>query len=261
LKAVDVILELRDARIAFSTEHPDLKSWIGNKPRVLVLNKVDMISKHEYRQLEKWFASRGEEVIGTNGQTGQGVPKLVRRAISVSSEINERRAAKGLLPREVRAAVIGFPNIGKSALINRLMKRKACESANTPGVTRQLRWIKAGDDLYVLDAPGVLPSSLEDQIAAQNLAICNDIGKASYLESSIASLFIERIRGLPNASEILLQFEKRYKISTDNISGEEYIHELSDKLFNGQIETAGARILRDYGKGNLGKFALELPPP
>ena len=95
---------------------------------MLVLNKVDMISKHEYRQLEKWFASRGEEVIGTNGQTGQGVPKLVRRAVSVSSEINERRAAKGLLPREVRAAVIGFPNIGKSALINRLMKRKACES-------------------------------------------------------------------------------------------------------------------------------------
>ena len=225
-----------------------------------MLNRVDMISKREFRQLEKWFASRGEEVIGTNGQTGQGVPKLIRRAVSVSSVINEKRAAKGLLPREVRAAVIGFPNVGKSAIINRLMKRKACESANTPGVTRQLRWIKAGDELYVLDAPGVLPSSLEDQTAAQNLAICNDIGKASYLESTVASLFIERVKDLPNSREILQEFEKRYKISADSISGEEYIHELSERLFNGHIETAGARILRDYGKGSLGKFALELPP-
>lgn len=219
-----------------------------------------MISKSELRQLETWFASNGEEVVGTNGQTGQGVPKLIRRAISVSSDVNEKRAAKGLLPREVRAAVIGFPNVGKSAIINRLLKRKACESANIPGVTRQLRWIKAGDGLYVLDAPGVLPSSLEDQRAAQNLAICNDIGKASYLESTIASLFIERIRELPSSEAIMRALEERYKISAENISGEEFVHELSDKLFNGHIETAGARILRDYGKGSLGKFALELPP-
>ena len=305
LKAVDVVLELRDARIPFSTAHPDvsvetksggcsdwkveslllclalkrkstkfffcvfsvafflslqLKSWIGNKPKILVLNRVDMISKSDLRQLETWFASNGEEVVGTNGQTGQGVPKLIRRAISVSSDVNEKRAAKGLLPREVRAAVIGFPNVGKSAIINRLLKRKACESANIPGVTRQLRWIKAGDGLYVLDAPGVLPSSLEDQRAAQNLAICNDIGKASYLESTIASLFIERIRELPSSEAIMRALEKRYKISAENISGEEFVHELSDKLFNGHIETAGARILRDYGKGSLGKFALELPP-
>lgn len=260
LKAVDVVLELRDARIAFSTEHPELASWAGNKPRILVLNRVDMISKYEFRKLESYFSSRGVEVVGTNGQTGQGVPKLVRRAVSVSSAVNERRAAKGLLPREVRAAVVGFPNVGKSAIINRLSAKKACESANTPGVTKQLRWIKAGEDLYVLDAPGVLPSSLEDQTAAQNLAICNDIGKASYLESIIAGVFVERVKRLPKSRDILAELERRYKISAEEISGEEFVHALSDKLFNGHIETAGARILRDYGKGSLGKFALELPP-
>ena len=160
----------------------------------------------------------------------------------------------------VRAAVVGFPNVGKSAIINRLMKRKACESANIPGVTRQLRWIKAGDELYVLDAPGVLPSSLEDQTAAQNLAICNDIGKASYLESAIAGVLVERVRGLPKSEEILRTMEDRYKISPKGVTGEEYVYMLADRLFNGHIETAGARMLRDYGKGNLGKFALELPP-
>ncbi|WZN61436.1 GTP-binding ribosome biogenesis protein YlqF [Chloropicon roscoffensis] len=260
LKAVDVILELRDARIAFSTEHPDLDSWAGNKPKILVLNRVDMVSKYEFRRLEGHFNSLGVEVVGTNGKTGQGVPKLVRRAVSVSSAVNEKRASKGLLPREVRAAVVGFPNVGKSAIINRLMKRKACESANIPGVTRQLRWIKAGDELYVLDAPGVLPSSLEDQTAAQNLAICNDIGKASYLESAIAGVLVERVRGLPKSEEILRTMEDRYKISPKGVTGEEYVYMLADRLFNGHIETAGARMLRDYGKGNLGKFALELPP-
>ena len=221
---------------------------------------MDMVSKYEFRRLEGHFNSLGVEVVGTNGKTGQGVPKLVRRAVSVSSAVNEKRASKGLLPREVRAAVVGFPNVGKSAIINRLMKRKACESANIPGVTRQLRWIKAGDELYVLDAPGVLPSSLEDQTAAQNLAICNDIGKASYLESAIAGVLVERVRGLPKSEEILRTMEDRYKISPKGVTGEEYVYMLADRLFNGHTETAGARMLRDYGKGNLGKFALELPP-
>ena len=111
-----------------------LREWSQNKARVLVLNRVDMISKAEFRALQNWFASQGEQVVGTNGQTGQGIPKLLRSAVSVSDGINAKRAAKGLLPREVRAAVIGFPNVGKSAIINRLLKRKACESAYLPPV-------------------------------------------------------------------------------------------------------------------------------
>ena len=231
-----------------------------NKPRVLVLNRVDMVSKSEYRSLEAYFQSQGEEVVGTNGQTGQGIPKLLRRAVSVSADINARRAAKGLLPREVRAAVVGFPNVGKSAVINRLVKRKACQSANTPGVTRQLRWLKADASLYLLDSPGVLPSRINDQRAAQNLAICNDIGKASYLDSSIAGVMVDRIRTLPAADAILESISKRYRIPVADMSGEEYVQALADALFGGQVENAGGRLLSDYSKGAIGTFALELPP-
>ena len=231
-----------------------------NKPRVLVLNRVDMVSKSEYRSLEAYFQSQGEEVVGTNGQTGQGIPKLLRRAVSVSADINARRAAKGLLPREVRAAVVGFPNVGKSAVINRLVKRKACQSANTPGVTRQLRWLKADASLYLLDSPGVLPSRINDQRAAQNLAICNDIGKASYLDSSIAGVMVDRIRTLPTADAILESISKRYRIPVADMSGEEYVQALADALFGGQVENAGGRLLSDYSKGAIGTFALELPP-
>lgn len=279
---MDVVIELRDSRAAFATEHPEvslrvaspftlprlhlltllqLKVWCRDKPRILVLNRVDMISKVECRKLEEWFSKeQNAGIIPTNGKTGQGVPKLLRRAVSFSKVVNEKRTAKGLLPREVRAAVVGFPNVGKSAIINRLLQRKACASANTPGLTKQLRWVRAGEDLYLLDSPGVLPARLLDQRAAQNLAICNDIGKASYLQSSIASVFIERVKELPARDEILENIRLRYKLSADGLTGEEFVDNYANKIFNGHIETAGARILKDYSRGALGKFALELPP-
>ena len=218
-----------------------------------------MIPKHEFDALRGWFASRGLDVVGTNGRTGSGVPKLARKALSAASEMNKRRSIKGLLPREVRAAVVGFPNVGKSAIINRLVGRRALASANTPGVTRQLRWVKAGEGLYLLDSPGVLPPRIEDQIAAQNLAICNDIGKASYLESAVAAVLVDRIRELPRAEEIEANLLTRYGIDAREGTGEIFVHSLAEKLFHGQLETAGARLLKDYGKGAMGKFALELP--
>jgi len=115
---------------------------------------------------------------------------------AVSEGINARRLEKGLRPRPVRAAVVGFPNVGKSALINRLIGRAQCQSAQRPGVTRHLQWVSLGAEgaLMLLDAPGVLPMRLADQAAAVRLAICNDIGEASYTTSLVAAQFVEQLR-------------------------------------------------------------------
>jgi ribosome biogenesis GTPase A len=133
LKKVDVVLEVRDARIPLATQHPQMAQWIANKERVLVLNRVDMIPPQIQQDWAAWFKQQGEQPYFTNANQGQGVSAVMQAAKNVGDRINRRRAERGMLPRPVRAVVIGFPNVGKSALINRLVKRKVVESARRPG--------------------------------------------------------------------------------------------------------------------------------
>ena len=113
---------------------------------------------------------------GAGNPQGTGVPELKKAIMRAGEKVNARRKRRGINPRPVRAAILGYPNVGKSALINRLTKSKACASAPRPGVTRNLRWVRVGGDLDLLDSPGVLPGRLADQTAANRLAMANDIG-------------------------------------------------------------------------------------
>ena len=185
----------------------------------------------------------------------------------VGGRINSQRAKRGLRPRPVRAAVVGFPNVGKSAIINRLVGRRACDSHNRPGLTRQLRWLKPGAGsvgaLELMDSPGVLPSRLEDQRAAQRLAICNDIGEAAYLCSAVAATMVEEFRALPGGSSQALMdaLEERYGLPCSERTSEEYVYDLAEAMFRGDVENCGRRLLSDYRRGHLGWYALELPEP
>lgn len=182
-------------------------------------------------------------------------------AMEMSEEINAKRAAKGLLPRPVRAAVVGYPNVGKSALINRLVGKAACASAPRPGVTRDLRWVRIGGDLDLLDAPGVLPARMHDQRAASRLAMANDIGEASYIASSMAAAMIEELKRLPTWKSIRPGIIKRFKDErVDDMTGEEFVQYFADKTCGGDVERAGTRMLNDFRGGHIGNFCLELPP-
>ena len=269
LKAVDAVVEVRDIRIPLATTHPDIPEWIGNKLRVLVLNRADMVTDAERSRWVSWFKKRGEKhVVLTDAKTGKGVKRVMEVASSVAKEVNEKRLAKGLLPRPVRTAVIGYPNVGKSALINRLTKSKACASAPRPGVTRNLRWVRVGGDLDLLDSPGVLPGRLADQTAANRLAMANDIGEASYLASSVAARLIEEMkrheRWTSRRGGLKEIVEKWYKFGPDDdideMTGEDVVCYLAEKARDDDLERAGTRILNDFRKTALGSFALELPP-
>jgi ribosome biogenesis GTPase A len=137
LNRVDVVLEVRDARIPLATHHPQVDNWVGSKNKVLVINRLDTISPAMRKLWQEWFALQGEPTWMTNAQTGTGVLQVAKAAQKAGIEINKRRSDRGMLPRPVRAVVIGFPNVGKSALINRLLKKRVVESAARPGVTRQ----------------------------------------------------------------------------------------------------------------------------
>ncbi|EEH52900.1 uncharacterized protein MICPUCDRAFT_21980, partial [Micromonas pusilla CCMP1545] len=258
LRGVDAVVEVRDLRIPLATTHPEIPNWIGGKLRVLVLNRADMVSDGERQRWVAWFKKNGEKhVVLTDAKSGKGVNRVKEVALLVSEEVNAKRAAKGLMPRPVRTAIIGYPNVGKSALINRLTNSKACASAPRPGVTRNLRWVRVGGDLDLLDSPGVLPPRLADQAAATRLAMANDIGEASYLSSNVAAQLFDEMKTLPQWTT-----RKRFKLDAipDAMTGEDFVIAVAEKMSSDDLERAGTRILIDFRSGALGAFCLEPAP-
>ncbi len=262
LKLVDVVLEVRDARIPLATHHPQVVEWVGSKPRLLVLNRVDMIPERAKQQWQGWFREQGEEPYFANAQKGQGIEAIAQATQQAGEAMNQRRRDRGMLPRPVRAVVIGFPNVGKSALINRLLKRRAVESARRAGVTRQLRWVRMSDQLELLDAPGVLPSKLTDQTAALKLAICDDIGDAAYDNQKITAVLVDLCKQLPGnaASSALGALRDRYNLDPTPLTGEDYVANLAEQRYKGDSERTARQILNDFRKGQLGAISLEWPP-
>ncbi|MEC4815966.1 MAG: ribosome biogenesis GTPase YlqF [Scytonema sp. PMC 1069.18] len=263
LKLVDVVLEVRDARIPLATHHPQVSEWVGSKARVLVLNRVDMILPEVRQMWTTWFKSQGEVTYFTNAQQGQGVAAVSKAAQAAGAKVNERRKSRGMLPRPIRAVVIGLPNVGKSALINRLLKRKVVESAARPGVTRQLRWVRISEEIELLDAPGVIPAKLEDQQAAAKLAICDDIGEASYDNQRVAAVLVDLLKDLEAQAPHLLPeqpLQSRYQLDPTPLTGEAYLHALAEHRHNGDVEKTARLLLTDFRRGSLGAIPLELPP-
>ncbi|XP_057963700.1 DAR GTPase 3, chloroplastic isoform X2 [Malania oleifera] len=213
LKLMDVVIEVRDARIPVSTGHPQMDSWLGNRRRILVLNREDMISTADRNAWATYYAMQGMKVVFSNGRLGMGTMKLGRLVKSLAGDVNVKRRSKGLLPRPVRAGIVGYPNVGKSSLINRLLKRRMCPAAPRPGVTRELKWVHFGKDLELLDSPGIIPMRISDQSAAIKLAICDDIGEKSYDVDDVGAILVQMLRKLPAVGTQALY--NRYKIDAD----------------------------------------------
>lgn len=256
LKKVDVVLEVRDARIPFATHHPNVSQWIGTKGRVLVMNRMDMIPEETRQQWQAWLKENDISPQFTDGHGGRGIKELAGAIKQAGAAINRRRKERGMLPRPIRCVVIGFPNVGKSAIINRLLGKRVVESARRAGVTRALRWVRISDQIELLDAPGVLPNKLDDQDAAIKLAICDDIGEAAYDHQRIAAHFIDLLKTQHQEQPLT----DRYEINASDITGEDFVQNLADLKFHGSKDRSAKLILNDFRVGKLGAIALELPP-
>ena len=256
LKRVDVVLEVLDARIPLASHHPQIDSWIGNKPRIVVLNRMDMIPQSIEQGWRKWFESQAKQPYFTNAKQGKGIKAIKSAAQNTGGVMNQRRRDRGMRPRPVRAVVIGFPNVGKSALINRLVGRKVVVSERRAGVTRQLRWVRISDEIELLDAPGVIPWRLENQQDAVKLAICEDIGQASYDNQIVAAAAVDLLLELGYEKTL----QSRFNLDPKGMTGEAFIQTASDCLYRGDKERVARQILYDFRTGNMGEIPLELPP-
>jgi ribosome biogenesis GTPase A len=258
LRKVDVVLEILDARIPLASHHPQINSWIGTKPRIIVLNREDMIPEGAKQDWLRWFKSQAEEPYFTNAKQGKGIDAIKSAAQKTGVAMNQRRSDRGMRPRPVRAVVIGFPNVGKSALINRLVGKKIVVSERRAGVTRQLRWVKISQEIELLDAPGIIPWRLENQHDAVKLAICEDIGEASYDNQVVAAEAIDLL--IKIGSDKVLTSRFNFEFNPAETTGESFIQDVSDRFFKGDKERVARQILYDFRTGNMGKIALELPP-
>jgi ribosome biogenesis GTPase A len=176
LKLVDIIFELVDARIPYSSRNPMIDEIIQHKPRLVLLNKADMADKAVTKEWIAFFAKQGIRALAINSQAGEGMKEIVQASHEILKEKFDRLKAKGVKnPRAIRAMIVGIPNAGKSTLINRLAKRNLAKTGNTPGVTKAQQWIKVGKELELLDTPGILWPKFEDQEVGKKLAVTGAI--------------------------------------------------------------------------------------
>ncbi len=264
IKRVDLVIEVRDARIPLSTSHIHLDNWIKDKKHILVINRADMISKSAILNWTKWFKERDKKPLWCDSKKGIGIKEICQAASESRLSIDIRRESRGMKTRSIRALTLGFPNVGKSALINRIAKKRVVESARKAGVTRSLRWIRLNNGIDLLDAPGIIPPDLDDQKSALNLAICDDIGEAAYDLDSVAKEFLKMILKLhtnPISNISLRQISRRYGINFDQSSQdpEIWIKLASEKHTSGNERRMANRLLEDFRTQMLGKICLEVP--
>ena len=261
---MDLVIEVRDARIPLSTSHLHLNKWIKDKKHLLVINRADMISDSAINKWTNWFKERDKNPLWCDSKKGNGIKEICKAASESRLSIDIRRESRGMKARSIRALTLGFPNVGKSALINRIARKRVVESARKAGVTRSLRWIRLNNGIDLLDAPGIIPPDLDNQKSALNLAICDDIGEAAYDLDSVAREFLRIILKLhtnPVSNISLEQISKRYSIDFNKNfkDPDQWIKLASEKHTSGNQRRMANKLLEDFRTQMLGKICLEVP--
>jgi ribosome biogenesis GTPase A len=171
LKLIDIVFELLDARIPLSSRNPMIHEILGNKPRIVLLNKADMADETVTEQWIAYFERQQLRALAIDAQTGTGIRQIVSAAKEMLKDKFAKMAAKGIKnPRPMRALIVGIPNVGKSTLINRLAGKNIAKTGDKPGVTKAQQWIKVGKEMELLDTPGILWPKFEEEEVGLKLA-------------------------------------------------------------------------------------------
>ena len=261
LKLVDVVIEIVDARIPKSSRNPDFEELVGNKPRIIALNKFDLADPAINKEWIKYYKSNGIEAVLINSITGVGIKELLTRASNLIKDKLEKSTEKGRVGRSVRVAVLGIPNAGKSSFINKVANKNTAAVGNKPGVTRTRQWIRTNVGVELMDTPGILWPKFENEEIGLNLAFTGAIKYEILDNAELALKLIGRLR-----VDYLTKLCERYKLSdieskTDLEVMEEIGNKRGCKISGGEIDyTKTANIIMDeFRKSIIGKISLERP--
>ena len=261
LKLVDIVCEIIDARIPISSRNPDLDDVAGNKPRLLIVNRVDLADPEVTALWAAHFRTGGLTFHATDSKSGKGISGVSDVVRRVLSEKLKHYAAKGQATRPLRAMVVGIPNVGKSTFINKLAKRKAALAADKPGVTKGKQWITVDGSLELLDTPGVLWPRFERPETGENLAFTGAVKDTVTDMEGLAFRLMEKLNALyPHL------LTERYKLDlTEPKKGHELLEAAAVKrgfLLTGghpDLERMSAILLDEFRGGKIGRISLERP--
>ena len=253
---IDVVFEVIDARIPKSSKNKDIDELIKNKPRILVMTKLDLCDQQETNKWINYYEKLGYKVIALDLINNPDLKVIYNETNIIYKDLNEKRKQKGLKERKVRALILGIPNVGKSTLINRLVGKKATKVGNKPGITKQLEWIRINNDIELLDTPGILWPRLGNEEIALNLASMTAI-KEEILDLEEVSIYIVKT---------MLKMYPDNMINRYNLKDTSDIVEVLDQIGTkiGAIrnketdyDKVYTTILKDLREGYLGKVTFD----
>ena len=261
LSMVDAVCEILDARIPYSSRNPDIDRLAGDKPRLVILNRVDLADPQMTARWRKYFESRGLAILETDAKSGKGVGSFapaVRRLLKDKLAAYE---AKGQVGRPLRVMILGIPNVGKSTFINRVAGRKAAIAGDKPGVTRGKQWITVDQGLLLLDTPGILWPKFEDPEVGMRLAYTGAVKEDVIDTETLACHFIALL-----AKYYPQTLSERYKLEAPEGADGYDLLQLAGKkrgylVSGGEVNTErmAKALMDDYRSGKLGKLTLESP--
>lgn len=257
LTLVDIVFELIDARIPIASSNPMIRELVGDKPRVIILNKTDLSSESENAKWLDYYRKNNIPVVSINANTGKGIKDLIKMTNKVMEPKRKRDRERGIESNMTRAMIIGIPNVGKSTLINSLVGKKSAKIGNRPGITRSNQWIRVQDSFQLLDTPGVLWPKFQTEDLALNLAYTGAIKDEILDKETLCLKFIEKM--MTKYPELLVE---RYGIEIGDTPLEtmELIAKRRGAILRGnEIDYTKVAdiVLDEFRKGIIGRISLD----
>ncbi|WP_155285818.1 ribosome biogenesis GTPase YlqF [Lacticaseibacillus zhaodongensis] len=257
IKQVDIVLEVVDARVPESSRNPMLLEMLQQKPRISILNKADLADPKRTKLWLDEYANGEQSALAIDAQHARQLQQIPQMAERMLAEKLDRKRAKGIRNPHVRAMCIGIPNVGKSTILNRLVRKNIAVTGNRPGVTKNQQWLKTSGNLELLDTPGILWPKFDDQIIGKRLALTGAIADSVFTDDEVALWGLEYFQA--NYPERLV---KHYHLTDEELvmAPSDLMIRLTEKFTYGtEYDRAANRFINDVRKGELGRYTLEVP--